>query len=408
MREFRPVATPLNDLGAGEYIRFEGAPTGFTGGLYPNGSNSRPPAHESAGLLLAHQITPLNNQGTPDAGGKIVLISIGMSNASREYLTFMNLAENDPDINPNLVIVNGAQEGRTSDVWADPAATVWQVVNTRLNGAGVTPAQVQVAWVKDTRTGVWSFPQQPETIQSDFEAIARNLTAKYPNLKIAYFSSRTRSYTYWIGLSPEPAAYESAFSVKWMVEKQINGDPSLNFNATHGAVVAPYLAWGPYLWADGENPRSDGLVWVQSYMADDCTHPSDAGRAKVAAQLMAFFKTDTTAVPWFLANVTPARDTAVDTVTIAGNIVGVTGSDYTFSAAVSPVTATIPITYTWQATDLASTFHTGSTTDAIVLQWANAGFKQITVTARNTHGSSIDSRAIFINPHQIYLPIIIK
>jgi len=43
---------PLNDLGAGLYM-------GKQGGLYPNGSNLRPLAHENAGLQIAKSITPL-------------------------------------------------------------------------------------------------------------------------------------------------------------------------------------------------------------------------------------------------------------------------------------------------------------------------------------------------------------
>lgn len=35
--EFIPVSTPLNDLGANEYVRMDGTPTGFIGGLYPGG-----------------------------------------------------------------------------------------------------------------------------------------------------------------------------------------------------------------------------------------------------------------------------------------------------------------------------------------------------------------------------------
>jgi len=86
-----------------------------------------------------------------------------------------------------------------------------------------------------------------------------------------------------------------------MIEKQINGAADLNFDPAKGPVVAPYISWGPYLWADGTVGRSDGLVWLCSDLEDDFTHPSATGGVpKVGHQLLAFFKTDPTATPWFL------------------------------------------------------------------------------------------------------------
>ena len=297
---FQSVATPLNDLDGNEYIRMDGQPTGAYGGLYPGGRNTPPDAHLSAGVTIAAGIVPLNLTGSPDPlGGKIVMISIGMSNTAQEFQAFRTLAYADPHINPQVLLVNGAQAGQTADLWVDPQAPTWDEVDRRLELANLSPAQVQVAWVKQTLAGGGNFPAWPLEVKDDLKSIVRNLKTRYPNLQMAYLSSRTRSYTYWNGLSPEPAAFESGFAVKWLIQDQINHDPALNFNPTRGAVLAPYLAWGPYLWADGSNPRSDGLVWLPEDMVPDCTHPSEAGQAKVAARLLAFFKSDPT-TNWFL------------------------------------------------------------------------------------------------------------
>jgi hypothetical protein len=294
----QPVGVPLNDLGNQVYIRMDGQNTGFTGGLYPNGSNVRPPLHEAAGVNIARQIVPLGSSGAPDPNGKIVMLGIGMSNAWQEFNAFLNLARSDPAVNPSLVIVNGAQPGMTAEDWIDPDADTWYVVNQRLSINGVTPHQVQVAWVKNTHVGPGPFPEKAQALQRDLEAIARNLKTLYPNIKIAYYSSRTNSYTYWQGLSPEPAAFETGFAVKWMIESQINGDPNLNYDPDRGPVVAPYLSWSAYLWANGPIPRSDGLTWLQDDMVIDCTHPSANGEAKIAHLLMDFYKNDTT-TGWF-------------------------------------------------------------------------------------------------------------
>jgi len=90
-------------------------------------------------------------------------------------------------------------------------------------------------------------------------------------------------------------AYQSGFAVRWVIEDQLNG--LLPF--TGAARTSPWIAWGPYLWADGLTPRSDGLTWACGELADDGTHPGTAGRLKVAQLLLRFFQTDPTAHEWF-------------------------------------------------------------------------------------------------------------
>lgn len=64
---------------------------------------------------------------------------------------------------------------------------------------------------------------------------------------------------------------------------------------------APWLSWGPYLWADGMRAREDGLTWAcADLVTTDGTHPSSGGQRKVAGMLVDFLKSDTTARPWFV------------------------------------------------------------------------------------------------------------
>ena len=102
-------------------------------------------------------------------------------------------------------------------------------------------------------------------------------------------------------LNPEPYAYESGFSVKWLIEQQIKGDPALNFDPKHGAVKVPWLSWGPYLWANGSTKRTDGFSYeAGDFSAGDGTHQSPAGQEKTGRLLLQFLKTDATARPWFV------------------------------------------------------------------------------------------------------------
>jgi hypothetical protein len=313
-RDFQPVATPLIDLGSAEYVRMDGTATGFTGGLYDGGSNLPPAAHRQAGLERANAIQPLGPGGQPDPNGKIGMVSTGMSNAQMEFGRFLELANQHPERNPRLVIVNGALSNMTADRWNDPEFNLpWEELLNRVQQAGLTPEQVQVAWVKNTLTRGGEFPAKAQELQGHLEAISQRLKSTFPNLQITYFSSRTRSYLIERGLSPEPVAFESGYAVRWMIEKQINGDPSLNFDPSQGNVQAPYLLWGPYLWADGTNPRSDGFTWQPEDMVEDCTHPSASGIEKVAGLLMDFFTTHETAQTWFLSNSNPPQPTPTPT-----------------------------------------------------------------------------------------------
>lgn len=293
---------PIMDLGTNLY-------GGFPGGLYGNGSNVRPAAHEAAGVQIANSIVPLNASGTPDSlNGKIALISIGMSNTRSEFERFIADASLDASLNDQLVIVNGAQNGNTLEEWSPVNALPWSVAETRLATAGVTPDQVQVAWVKLTQ-GVGgldpnTYPSYAQQFATDLEVIARNLKIHYPNVKLAYFSSRTRPYTIQQNaLNPDFFSYEFGFGVKWLIENQINGSPSLAYSGPQA--VAPWIAWGPYLWADGTNPRSDGFTWACSDTIEDGVHPSNTGQGKVSGLLLNFFKNDTTSAGWFLDPVGP-------------------------------------------------------------------------------------------------------
>ncbi|MBI4618474.1 MAG: PKD domain-containing protein [Planctomycetes bacterium] len=306
---------PLPDLGPGLY-------QGHPGGLYPGGTSVRPADHLAAGLAAVQGIRPIDRYGNDDpVRGRIVLLSVGLSNTNTEFLgpytdpawqdqAFRNRARELAARNPAVQVVNGAEGGATAAAWADPAHRIWTLLSGNLMAAAVTDVQVQVVWMKLAESQPYrsgAFPAHAQALQASLEQVARNLRARFPNLAVIYCSSRTRAWTTGQpgdgalpNMNPEPYAYESGFAVRWMIEDQMLGRGDLNFDPALGPVVAPWLTWGPYLWADGTNPRSDGLVWeFADVRGDDYTHPSMSGTRKVADQLLAFFQTDPTAT-WFL------------------------------------------------------------------------------------------------------------
>lgn len=286
---------PLCDLSADEKYQ------GQEGGLYGGGRNTPPDKHRAAAERELAQIQPLDANGKSDPAGKIVFISISMSNATQEYSRFKRVADLDPAKSSLVTIVDCAQGGQAMAEWAPADARPWTVAEQQLANARCTPQQVQVAWVKLANKGPrGKLEEHGRILQRDSLAVLQNARQKFPHLRIVYLASRIYGGYAASGLNPEPYAYESAFVARWLIQDQMNGKPELNFDAERGAVRAPLLLWGPYLWADGVKGRkSDDLVWKRDDLAGDGTHPSREGELKVAQLLLNFCKTDPLAKGWF-------------------------------------------------------------------------------------------------------------
>lgn len=275
--------TPLTDLKTGHYH-------GYQGGLYPGGKNVPPKTYLKNGLAYARLVKPRAASGAPASSGKVVLLSVGMSNTTQEFSEFVHEAAS-VQTDPHLVIVDGAQGGQDAEAVKIPTANYWRVVDQRLSSAGVTPAQVQVVWLKEAIAGpTETFPADARRLQGDLHAIVVLMAVRFPNLRLVYVSSRTYAGYATTKLNPEPYAYQSGFAVKWLVRERIRG----------GLRGRPWLAWGPYLWTGGTKGRRSGLVWTCQDVVSDGTHPSPSGRQKVARQLLKFFSTNATAKRWFV------------------------------------------------------------------------------------------------------------
>lgn len=305
---------PLNDLGTGKYLGQ------FEGGLYEHGTNVPPADHAAIGLGQSALVRPLDATGKPSASGKIVMISVGMSNTTQEFCaagnpapctswSFVGQATASPAVNhATLVLVNGARGGQAADSWESPTQPDWDGVKANLTAAGLTEAQVQVAWIKqankDPQTSLPSSNADAYRLVGQLGNIARALKVRYPNIRLAYFTSRIYAGYATTTLNPEPYAYETGFAVKWLIAAQVEQERSGKIDPRAGDLgpaAAPWLAWGAYVWADGLNPRSDGLTWARNELESDGTHPAQAAEQKVGSMLLRFFESEPTAKSWFLA-----------------------------------------------------------------------------------------------------------
>jgi hypothetical protein len=285
---------PLTEMTAAERYK------GEDGGLYGGGSNVPPKTHWLAAQEALKKIRPLDAAGKPAKDGKIVFIALGMSNTYGEFRLFKQRADRDPRKSPDVVLVNGAIGGAGVSSWARPRSGTWQKVAERLEEAGVSAEQVQVAWIKHAEPGPMpdATPlQYARKVKQDIAASLAITRETFPNLRVAYLSSRIYGGYNIAGIrrvNPEPFAYETAFAVRWVIRDQIN-------SAKKGKIAGPVLLWGPYLWADGVRPRkSDKLVWERRDLTKDGVHPSKSGQEKVANLLLEFFKNDAGAKTWFV------------------------------------------------------------------------------------------------------------
>jgi hypothetical protein len=291
---------PITDLGTGNYF-------GTMGGLYPGGTNVAPASHVSDGVALAQSIQALDASGKPDPNGKYVLLGIGISTLQYEMNAFVPMASADPSVNPKLVIVNGGEANASATQFANPTSPFWTTItNFLLPNRNVTTNQVVAVLFEDVDLNLTgTYPSDNTQLQGELESIAQNVHNLFPNVKLMYFEPRVYA-GYSNGINndnPEPYSYEVGFAMQKVVADQLAGLPSLNYDPSKGPVMAPWISWGTYDWANGMLPRSDGLVYTCQDIMSDGRHPNATyGAPKIASMWLDFFKTGSTTTPWFLAH----------------------------------------------------------------------------------------------------------
>lgn len=313
---------PIIEMGTNLYFNFPGY-------LY-NGTNIIPAAHAAAGNSKLASIFTRNTVGVSSPTGKIVLTSAGFSVTSQYWRDAAQIGSPAPAPNSwsfeaiaaadglvehtDLRIVNGATAGNGLSQWdgSIDQGNYDNLKNLILSPAGLTEAQVQIAVLDcvlaDPTISLPSASADAILLVARIGNALRLMKSRWPNLQIVFLTSRNYSGYSVVTKNPEPYAFETAFAVKWIIQAQIdqmaNGGTivdtragDLNYNT-----IAPWIAWGPYWWANALTPRiSDGLIWDTTDFESDGLHPSTAGETKLANMMLAFMKSDPRATPWFLA-----------------------------------------------------------------------------------------------------------
>jgi hypothetical protein len=312
------TVTPLNDLGPAPYG------WGYFGGLYEDGSNTIPADHLAGGLRRAALIRPRDANGNPSPDGKVVFLSVGYGETARITDAFAQMAASDRRVDhQSLVVLDAAHDGFDRVDWIEPQVDVNfnRIKQQILGPAGVTEKQVQAAWV-ELVTNNPTPPLPPQwadayVLKNYLAAALRDLKARYSNLQVAYISRRVYGGYATTSWNPEPFAYENALTVRWVILGQVTlmrtgflWDTRIS-DVDYEKGVAPWVAWGPYLWAYGTMPRSDGLTWERDDFNADGETLSDKGARKGATLLLDFLLSEPTAANWFRAPNAPSRLRAV-------------------------------------------------------------------------------------------------
>ncbi len=266
-----PVVNPIGES-AGRVVFSAPLTDGI--GLY-GGTNSMPAHHRSS----APPIRPID--------GVIGVVSIGMSNGGLEWDTFVRAAYGAGDLNQSIVLGNCCLDSTSMVQWAQRRPESWKLASERARSYGLRPDQVQIAWFKmGSRSSELPALPLDRRVLLEFgwlmEVLAHAQTT-FPNLRRVYCSSRS-----YAGYSNHPSqeeprtGFDNGLAVRALVAESV------------GAKTPIWVAWGPYLWANGALPRSDGISWERRDFTGDGFHPSEIGRAKVAVLLTDFFRSDPT------------------------------------------------------------------------------------------------------------------
>lgn len=260
------------------------------GGLYPSGSN----------IPTGIQATRLQ-KATNKLSGSIGIVCFGASNCMYEGIEFKNIHPNN--------FINCAYSGKNLDKMLQDS--YWTQTHTTISGSGISESSIQIAILESNLfselINTDTFVNYTNYLVDQLILVCQRILIEYPNIKIIYFGSTTSTKYVLPNFSKfnEPWSYYLSWAIKFLIKKQINGDPSLEINGPNKK--SPLLTWMKPQWTDGTDPNSVGLIWnstdvfpVYPGAVENGIHPSVIGAQKIANQWLNFFQTDYYTSQWFI------------------------------------------------------------------------------------------------------------
>ncbi len=208
------------------------------------------------------------------------------------------------------------------------------------------------------------------------------------------------------------AVAESDWSLRFSVTADANDDPDAGYWISEGITMTArcYPGTCQNQWVDPPYAITVPTLDTTACQADpgnqDVCTPFSGGR------LMARYiggKDDTYA--WRVQLPEMPQTIAPENVVINGPMQGLIDTTYAFTATVSPISTTLPLTYTWNATGQTAVTHTlSSLTDVISFTWPVTGTQTISVNVSNAVGGPVSTTHTFAvtEPWILYCPLVFK
>lgn len=259
------------------------APTGFAPATYSRSSTLTDDL-----LAVLPDMVPRASDGTPDAGGRMYMVGIGMSNARDYHGIYTNLLNSGDYLSLKATgfrFYRASQSGHVASDWANPLENAWSQAVTGIINNGGTAAQVLHVDTFMTQ----SFPDTDGVMTAtQCQAIVANAKATFPNLlRLTWHSI---AYTGWSTDGRAPLY-------------SVHSDDALL--ATQVGLIHGVLCDYEQVYSEGEtynNQRTsaespDGIRWLQaSDFEADFVHPSTAGATKMARFIFSCWLDDPTMV----------------------------------------------------------------------------------------------------------------
>jgi len=260
-------------------------------GLYTWGNELTSNSYSTKYINTCKKINLLDSLGLPSSKGKIVILGIGGSNPAIIFNGIIAAQLADRNFGENIVFINGGMSAMDLSDLLDPATNYWDRVNKLLDSAHVGIKQVQVMFcIEDNLRNKDTTFQRVNALKDDYTALLDIIRTQYPSCKLFFVGDRGYNGYTTVQQHREPIGYLNGWAVKLFIEEY----------TSQNLPRYPLVNWLDYYWADGQNPRWDGLTYYATdFKGSTYIHFTDEKGNELGSHTHEKLKIDPGAMYWY-------------------------------------------------------------------------------------------------------------